>query len=109
MAFPTSDRRSGAKYSKKIETRSIFIGIIAIIEQARDIEHCQAALVKINFRNQCCHERHQTNASSSLDLQHIWSRQVQHRPHRAALDTVGCRCGQAEEVPVIELSSVGGS
>ena len=78
MAFPTSDRRRGSKYSTKIETRSIFIGIIVIIEQARDIEHCQATLIKIDFRNQCCHERHQPSASSCLDLQHILCRQVQH-------------------------------
>jgi hypothetical protein len=67
---------------------SIFIDGIPIIEQAGDIDHRQAALIKINFGNQCCHERHEPGAGSRLDLQHILSGQVQHRAHHADLDAI---------------------
>src|SRR3954452_23176907 len=113
IALPTSERPSGWKYSAKIETMSIFIGcissglmvigrIVLIIQQAGDIDDRQAASLKIDLWHQCCHEGHEPNPSSGIDLEHILRRQMQHGTDRTDVDAVRRSGFQANQLPIVE-------
>src|SRR6476659_2408095 len=103
MALPVSDRCRGWKYSTKIETMSIFIDILEILEQAGNISDGQAACLKINVRYQCSDERDQPRAVGRLDLQHFLARQVQHRVDGANDDSIRPTDLQPDQLPVVEL------
>ena len=104
IAFPTSESRSGWKYSTKIETMSIFISVVPVVQQTSDIDDGQAASLKIDIRHQCLHERHQPRAGGRLDLQNVLRWKMQHCSNAADLSAVRRSGSQADQLPVVERS-----
>jgi hypothetical protein len=82
---------------------SIFICVVPVVEQTRDIDHGEAASLKIDIRHQGRHERHQPRAGGRLNLQDILRWQVQHRSHPADIGAIGRGGSQADQLPVVEL------